>query len=229
VIGPGASAATGICGGATSGTPTLPATVGYVKITGFSGVGAQATAFANALHRTIAAADRDGLAGWIVDLRGNTGGNMWPMLAGVGPILGEGLAGYFIDPDGAESWWEYRDGASWNDAELLQRVDAPYRLRREAPKVAVLIDNGTVSSGEAVLIAFQRRPDTRSFGTATCGRSTANMEYKLSDGASLFLSVAIMADRSKFPYGAQVLPDEEILDPLEVERRAVAWLQEAPR
>ncbi len=26
--------------------------------------------------------------GWIVDLRGNTGGNMWPMLAGIGPDSG---------------------------------------------------------------------------------------------------------------------------------------------
>lgn len=68
----------------------------------------------------------------------------------------------------------------------MQRVDTPYRLRHDAPKVAVLIDNGTASSGEAVLIAFQRRPDTRTFGNATCGLSTANQEYMLSDGASLF-------------------------------------------
>src|SRR4051812_15802719 len=34
--------------------------------------------------------------GWIVDIRGNRGGSMWPMLAGVGPILGEGLVGEFI-------------------------------------------------------------------------------------------------------------------------------------
>src|ERR1700727_3834452 len=33
--------------------------------------------------------------GWIVDLRGNTGGNMWPMLAGIGPILGDGVVGAF--------------------------------------------------------------------------------------------------------------------------------------
>jgi C-terminal processing protease CtpA/Prc len=31
--------------------------------------------------------------GWIVDLRGNGGGNIWAMLAGVGPILGEGELG----------------------------------------------------------------------------------------------------------------------------------------
>ena len=91
-------------------------------------------------------------------------------------------------------------------ASLLQRVDTPYRLRRESPRVAVLIDGGTASSGEAVAIAFQRRPDTRSFGTATCGLSTANEQYTMSDGASLFLTVAVMADRTKFLYGAQIAP-----------------------
>jgi C-terminal processing protease CtpA/Prc len=89
----------------------------------------------------------------------------------------------------------------------------------------VLIDNGTVSSGEAVAIAFQRRPDTRFFNTAICGRSTANMEYTLSDGASLFLAEAIMADRMKFMYGGHITPDEEVFNPVEVEQRAVAWLQ----
>jgi len=35
--------------------------------------------------------------------------------------------------------------------------------------VAVLSDNGIASSGEATLIAFRQRPNTRSFGDATCG------------------------------------------------------------
>ena len=229
VSGPGASAATRTCGGATSSPPALPSTIGYVKISGFSGIGADATAFANGIQRAIAAADRDDTTGWVVDVRGNTGGNMWPMLAGVGPVLGEGIVGYFIDPVGTESAWEYRDGASWDGGERIQGVDAPYRLRRERPRVAVLIDNGTVSSGEAVAIAFLRRPDTRSFGAPTCGRSTANQEFKLSDGASLFLTVATMADRTKFAYGGNILPDEEVLNPAEAEQRAVAWLQGAGR
>ena len=46
-----------------------------------------------------------------------------------------------------------------------------------------------------------------------------------SDGASLFLTEAMMADRTKFLYGAQILPDEEFTIPREVEQRAVAWLQ----
>ncbi len=29
------------------------------------------------------------------------------MLAGVGPILGEGVAGSFVDPDGVKQTWGY--------------------------------------------------------------------------------------------------------------------------
>ena len=212
------------CVAPNADAPVLPPTVAYVRVGAFSGSAAEATAFANAVQGAIASADRDGLAGWIVDVRGNGGGNMWPMLAGVGPVLGAGRAGYFIDPLGAATAWEYRDGGSWLSGVLLQAVDTPYRLRQESPRVAVLIDGATASSGEAITIAFQRRPDTRTFGTATCGRSTANQQFTMSDGAVLGLTVSTMADRTRVPYGAQIAPDEPVTDPREAEQRAVAWL-----
>jgi carboxyl-terminal processing protease len=49
-------------------------------------------------------------------------------------------------------------------------VKAPYKLVVPSPRVAVLTDTGVASSGEA--IAFRGRPNTRSFGTPTCGLST---------------------------------------------------------
>ena len=69
----------------------------------------QANAYARQIQNAISAADRDDLIGWIVDLRSNGGGNMWPMIAGLGPILGEGPLGYFIGPTGSETVWEYRE------------------------------------------------------------------------------------------------------------------------
>src|SRR5687768_15484425 len=78
------------------------------------------------------------------------------------------------------------------------------------PKVAVLVDNGVASSGEATFIAFRKRANTRSFGVATCGLSTANRGFVLSDGALLNLTVSVMADRAKTKYGDQVQPDETI-------------------
>jgi carboxyl-terminal processing protease len=213
------------CSGSGAGAPTLPATIGYVKVTSFSGSGAASTTFADGVQNAIMAADRDDLIGWIVDLRGNGGGNMWPMVAGVGPVLGEGTIGYFIDPAGAESAWEYRNGASLSGGVTAATVTTPYRLRRPQPKVAVLTDNGIASSGEATLIAFIKRANTRSFGVATCGLSTSNRGFPLSDGANLNLTTSVMADRAKTRYGDQVVPDEVIADQTQVVARAMAWLQ----
>jgi C-terminal processing protease CtpA/Prc len=213
------------CTPSSAGTPALPPTIGYVKVPTFAGIGPEATAFANGLQQTIMAADRQDPAGWIVDVRGNGGGNMWPMIAGVGPVLGDGVFGYFIDPAGVENVLEYRDGASWDNGVAQQRVEAPYRLRRDRPRVAVLTDGAVASSGEATVLAFKGRPDARSFGTPTCGLSTAVENYPMSDGAMLNLAISFMADRAKTKYGFAVAPDEVVNDPDEAVSRAIAWLQ----
>lgn len=205
--------------------PSLPATIGYVKVTAFSGSGDVATAFKDQVQNAIIAADRDDLVGWVVDLRGNGGGNMWPMIAGVGPLLGEGPLGYFIGPTGTETLWEYRNGASISGGFTVTRVTTPYRVRRDQPRVAVLSDNGIASSGEATLIAFRRRPNTRSFGEATCGLSTANATYTLSDGGTLTLTTSVMADRLKTPFGDSIPPDEILTNQTQAVQRAIAWLQ----
>ena len=206
------------------GRPPLPATIGYVRVPSFSGSAVEATALAAALQDSIRANDRDDLAGWIVDLRGNGGGNMWPMVAGVGPVLGDGIAGHFIDPDDVVTTWAYQNGAALLNGSALQTVAVPYMLRRPSPRVAVLTDLAVASSGEAVAISFRKRPDARSFGTATCGLSTANAGYVLSDGATLILTVAVMADRTRATYGAPVAPDEVIANPGALVQRAVEWL-----
>jgi carboxyl-terminal processing protease len=213
------------CGGFGAGAPVLPEEIGYVRVPAFSGTADEATALATGLQRTIMSVDKADLIGWMVDVRGNGGGNMWPMIAGVGPVLGEGVAGYFIDPVGVETAWEYRAGAAWEGGVANQRVAAPYRLRRERPRVAVLTDNGIASSGEAVVISFKGRPDTRSFGDRTCGLSTANAPYAMSDGATLNITEAVMADRTRTRYGYSVQPDESVLATDQMVERAVAWLR----
>ena len=91
------------CGRAAADAPALPEDIGYVRVPAFSGTPEAATTLATDLQRSIMSADKTETIGWIVDVRGNGGGNMWPMIAGVGPVLGEGVAGYFIDPVGVET------------------------------------------------------------------------------------------------------------------------------
>ena len=106
------------------------------------------------------AADRDHLAGWIVDLRHNRGGNMWPMVAGLGPLLGEGRAGAFVDPDGGATWWGYQDNASIYNGDRLVTVASPYRLRKAHPRVAVSSARSP-SHANAARTAVRRPPATR--------------------------------------------------------------------
>lgn len=205
---------------------SVPADIGYVKVGSFSGIGAAEAAFGQSIQDALRAADRDHLAGWIVDLRHNRGGNMWPMVAGLGPILGDGRAGAFVDPDGGVTWWGYQDNASIYNGERLVTVASPYRLRRAHPRVAVLTNCAVASSGEAVVIGFRSRPEARSFGAATYGLSTANDEFVLTGGGSLFLCVSTMADRAGLTYGSTVVPDEVIADPAQTVHRAIEWLRQ---
>ena len=79
--------------------------------------------------------------------------------------------------------------------------------------VAVLLDRGTASSGEAIAISFAGRPRERSFGEHTAGFSTSNDMYTLSDGASLFLCVGIELDRTGHRYPDGIDPDVKLPAP----------------
>lgn len=213
------------CTAPTLVTPSLPSNIGYVQVGAFSGTTEEANAYARQIQGAIAGADRDDLIGWIVDLRSNGGGNMWPMVAGLGPILGEGPLGYFIGPTGIETLWEYRNGSSSSGGFSITTVNPPYVLKRRQPRVAVLSDNRIASSGEATLIAFRQRPNTRSFGQPTCGLSTANSTLTLSDGATFTITTSVMADRLKNRFGDSIPPDEVINDSAQTIQRAIEWLQ----
>lgn len=184
--------------------------VGYLDVPAFFGGGEDGDSLASRYHELIEDVDTlaSGVCRWVVDLRGNTGGNMWPMIAGVGPILGQGTVGFFVDPDSIVKAWVYEDGEARIDGDAVNAASPPYELLSTAPRVAVLTDSLTASSGEAVAVAFRARDGARSFGAATWGVSTANAPFLLDDGAVIFLTVSTMADRSGAIYGGKLLPDE---------------------
>ena len=129
------------------------------------------------------------------------------MLAGIGPILGEGDAGWFIDKAGAKEIWSYRRGEALLNNEAMVSI-YPYTLKAPMPPVVVLTGPLTASASEMILIAFRGRPNTRSFGEATLGVPTANFSQELSDGAMLVLTVAWEADRTGQIYKGRIQPDE---------------------
>ena len=187
------------------------------------------SAFATNLQGVIRRLDQQDPCGWIVDLRQNRGGNMWPMLAGLGPLLDAGPLGWFADRTTRGPAWSYHDGGAWNGPNLNTQVTGtPYELRVDHPPIAVLVGPMTASSGEAVAIAFQGNSHTRMFGEHTRGLTSANGPFTLIDGAVLILAQAIEVDRRGRVYENGVTPDEITNDASEIPAAAHEWLMAQP-
>ncbi len=196
--------------------------------------------FETKIQRIIAELDKSHPLGWIVDIRGNVGGNMWPMLAGAGPLLGESDdLGESFDSDGHSVGdipeWRSRGIGKWKDLNPYPAVAGPPYKLANVPNVAVLIDRSTGSSGEALAIAFRGRPRTRFFGEHTEGVSTVNEVFALSDGAVMWLTIGTQADRNGKQYPDGLAPDEfvaggdKVLAPAQdpVVQDALRWLNSA--
>ena len=183
--------------GAGGQSPAVPADIGYVRVEEFSStVQGADREFADAIQAQIRSRDAANLAGWIVDVRSNRGGNMWPMVAGVGAVPRRGRRRLFVPPSGAQTPWSYRAGAAfeWHNR---NRAHIPgVCIARRCASRRRLDGQFVASSGEAVVVSFRARANTRSFGAATCGQSTANARFRLSDGATLQLTTSLMADRN---------------------------------
>jgi carboxyl-terminal processing protease len=172
--------------------------------------------FAEKLHALVVSLEAQKPSGWIVDLRGNQGGNVWPMLAGIGPLLGEGDLGAFQARGGSPTPWFYKSGKAGIRSEQGEEISAEIKqpsVFKNPPPVAVLLDRATGSSGEVVAISFAGRPRTRSFGEHTAGLTTANEPQRLGDGALLILCVALEVDRNGKQYPNGLDPDSALPAP----------------
>ena len=190
----------------------LTDTIGYVSLPGYAGgTQAQQVEFAASVHAIIADLDHAGLCGWIVDLRDNTGGNLWPMLAAVGPLLGDGEAGAALHADGsAVPFWYRRGRAGLGDFVQLRVPTPAYETGMLQRPVAVLIGPRTASSGEVIAAAFRGRANTASFGAPTRGLSTGNRTFPLRDDAALVLTVAATRDPAGQVHAGPLQPDHGI-------------------
>jgi carboxyl-terminal processing protease len=162
--------------------------------------------------------------GWVVDLRGNHGGNVGPMLAALSPLLDEGQVMSFESAGGSVPV-TVAGGAVAQGGEVMATSDAG-RVPAGLP-IAVLTDGMTVSSGEAAAIAFVGQEGVRSFGQPTYGFSTGNEPRTLSDGAIVNLTVTVDADRTGKRYGVPVVPDV-VVDDTGITAAVDAWF-DAPR
>ncbi|AMO89467.1 peptidase S41 family protein [Corynebacterium simulans] len=120
----------------------------------------------------------------VVDLRGNDGGDMGPMYAGLSPLLPDGTALSFVSRMGTSD--VVIDGNSVTGGGTPTTTSGG---KLEVP-VAVITDDETASSAEAALLAFRGLDNVRTFGEPTAGYASANVVLDYPDGRSLMLTTA---------------------------------------
>jgi carboxyl-terminal processing protease len=210
-------------------TRLLGGRVGYVRLRGFfSQDQAQSQAYAHGLLGAVTELHHQGARRWVIDLRLHTGGNMWPALAGLRPLLGTGDLGYLVDAAGhRKQIWNY-DAANGSAGAPLFAGPAPGFDATVEP-TAVLLGEMTGSSGEMLAISFQGRDQTRSFGAPTFGATTSIYSAPDPYGNTLGIAWTYVADRNGRKVYPRVTPDiaihpnargsaDETLD------SALAWL-----
>ncbi|MEQ9438113.1 MAG: S41 family peptidase [Cyclobacteriaceae bacterium] len=191
--------------------------VGYLIIPPFEGLYWEALElYADSLQRIIEHLDQPSLKGWIVDLRKNWGGVNMPMIAGIGPILNNENAYYYIKPNNEVFTKNYyKKGVFYevdkgNGNTLTLQVKNSYRVNNKNLPVAILTNHVTSSAGEAVLASFIGQKNVKSFGSTTGGAITGNAAVFLDDGSLFHISAAYLADRNKKVYHSGIAPDVQV-------------------
>ena len=155
--------------------------------------------------------------GVILDLRGNTGGNMGPMIASVSPLLPDGVILRFKG--------RKRTTPIYLEA-ILMGAGLPEEDIEKLPAstpVAILTDDHTGSSGEATLLCFRGLDNVRTFGSPTAGYASANNTKFLADGYMLVITTACdMARTAEVFCDDPIDPDVLTDTPLE---DAAAWVK----
>jgi carboxyl-terminal processing protease len=219
----------------------LDGNIGYVLVPGMQvGTPEQIAEAAKELHEKVSYVASQKPKGWVVDLRLNGGGNLYPMLIGLRPLLGDGVVGGTIDGDGRleQKWVLKSDGLYWRDSEGDRRfaeLDMKAQIPDPSIPVVVLLGPLTSSSGQGTALAFTGRPRCHMLGEPTAkGYTTVIAPFYFGNDVMLNLAVGYMADRNGQPCKLQVLPTEiveagDTFDNLSVDKKvlsALRWLKQ---
>lgn len=199
-------------------TVSLDGDIAIIKLPDFLGTAEAGRKYAKVAEDFIHE-NRDKIKGVVLDLRGNTGGDMGPMATAVSSLL----------PDGELMYYHYhsydvpvtlKDGVISNAGTGGKSLYPEEKLN---VSVAILTDGMTASSGEALTLCFRGLENVKTFGAPTAGYTSVNMLYSLYDGAQMYLTVAFDKARTGEVFEeTRIEPDVVTDSPLEA---ALEWLR----
>lgn len=197
---------------------------GYIKLTSFDGTDeTEIVKFGESLHNSIQDLYNQNIKGWIVDLRDNPGGNMDPMILGLGPLIERNPTAYFLFPEDTKHSWGYLKGTYYYNGEEEFVIKNPAKLDTKKP-TAILINEKTASSAEMLVVSLLNK-NVKVFGRKSKGRTTGNAVYKLEDKSKLVLSTCKLTDLKGKDFLNGIEPDI-FVDDNDAMEKSMDWINQ---
>ncbi|MBE4948220.1 S41 family peptidase [Chryseobacterium culicis] len=190
-------------------------TIAYIRIPGNDDFAfKKVDSIANDITEHINKVNSAKIKAWIIDLRVNTGGNMYPILLGLKEFIGSGdiVFGGFRNSKGESSGkWEIKEGKMLIDGiELVRKTQLKIPIKQDIP-IVILTSCYTASAGEMTAISLIGRKNTFVVGEPTADYTTAVQGFKINKDAGLNLSTDYVVDRNSKVYSNNVHPDTEVV------------------
>jgi C-terminal processing protease CtpA/Prc len=206
--------------------------IGYIKVPHMFGNFDLIQSWSDSLRNIYEGLKNPNIKGWIVDLRGNKGGAMGPMINGLYPFFGDTTIFSLKYRNGSTSTYKFLNGYFTETKNSLESRLMTYKNGDiNKNKIAVLIDNNVGSSGEITTIALKGLTNTKFFGIPTAGVPTSVRSYTLSDKAFIGFVTGVHFDSNGKEYKTSINPDvfvkqnkESIND--QTIKKATEWLLE---
>lgn len=146
------------------------------------------------------------LKGWIIDLRFNDGGNIYPMLLALYDLLGDNIVFGGLDINKKlTNQIKLEKGKYIDNKEEISYIN-PKGKKNDKLKVALITSIITASSGEITAMSFKGRKKTLFIGEPTYGFTTGNDKRNLPFGSYMAITVAYDCDKNGIFYD-KIIPD----------------------
>lgn len=179
--------------------------------------------YADQLASNIDATRANTTCGTVLDMRGTTGGDMFPLLAGLAPLLPDEIVAGYRTRAGQDTWLGIEGSGLTRNGNY---TFATYFTYAKLPgPVAVLQGRETSGAGEVALLALTDGRQARSFGEPTAGRNMITTEYRLYDDATLEVATAALTDSDGTTHDGPLAPHVPA-PATAAEAEALRWLSQ---
>ncbi len=209
----------------------LDKSIGYIKIPSTIGHYNEWQWWSDSLQNSFARVQNPNLKGWIIDLRGNKGGDLTPMITSVKPFFGDTTIFTLKDRNNKLTTYKFSSGfytvEKGSKSTKLLAYKSEIEKVRNIP-VAILIDNKSASAAEMVAIAFKGRAKTIFLGEPTAGLTIYTSNFSLPDKAFFTIATGKFYDTKGTSYEQSVYPDIFVKQDAgkidETKQKAIEWL-----